>query len=461
MSDVLLSVRGLHVRFLLPRGRIVSAVTDASFYVRAGECLVLVGESGCGKSVLASALLGLLPGNAQTAGSAVLDGAGAPGLGTPGHALPGHGSPGHALPGHGSPAHDLPGLDLLAADERTLARRVRGRLVGLVPQSPAAHLTPVRTVRSQLEETVAELRGPRRRHLPQGPQGSQGSQRSQEARGLRRGRAALRSAAADAAERAAFPASHLDRYPHELSGGLAQRAATALALAGDAPLLLADEPTTGLDRDLVDRTVDELRRHVDAEPADGSGRRGMLMITHDLAAASRVADRVAVMYAGRIVEICDAADFFGARGPRHPYSRGLLDALPDRAFTPIPGLPPELSDLPPGCAFAPRCGRATDACGTVPAVMAVPPKATTRPEPPADPTLVACHHPVEQPEESAAPAARTDRAADEGGGEGEGEGGGEGSQGDEGHDTPQTGPGPDPGVPARPEPSKPAEPTHA
>ncbi|MZD08725.1 ATP-binding cassette domain-containing protein, partial [Streptomyces sp. SID5785] len=199
-----------------------------------------VGESGCGKSVLASALLGLLPANAETAGTA------------------------HAG-----------GLDLLGADEATLARTVRGRRVGLVPQSPAAHLTPVRTVRAQLAETVRALTGIGRR----GP--------------------ALTAAVDTAAARAAFPADHLDRYPHELSGGLAQRAATALALVGDAPLLLADEPTTGLDRDLVERTVDELRRHLGTE-------RALLLITHDLAAAERIADRVAVMYASRIVEIADA-----------------------------------------------------------------------------------------------------------------------------------------------------------
>ncbi|MER5834022.1 ABC transporter ATP-binding protein [Streptomyces sp. NPDC002130] len=309
-----LSVRGLSVRFLLPGGRRVAAVTDARFDVTPGECLALIGESGCGKSVLASALLGLLPGNAQTAGSALLG-----------------------------------DLDLLAADERTLARTVRGRLIGLVPQSPAAHLTPVRTVRSQLEETVAALTATR-------------------------GRAALRAAAEAAAERAAFPADHLDRHPHQLSGGLAQRAATALALVGDAPLLLADEPTTGLDRDLVDRTVDELRRHVD-DPVVGR-RRALLMITHDLAAAERIADRVAVMYAGRIVELADATAFFGPAGPRHPYSRALLQALPDRAFTPIPGMPPELGDLPAGCAFAARCDRATATC-------AAPPPTGT----------VACHHP--------------------------------------------------------------------
>ncbi|MFF6948021.1 ABC transporter ATP-binding protein [Streptomyces iakyrus] len=310
-----LSVRGLSVRFLMPGGRRVAAVTDARFDVAPGECLALIGESGCGKSVLASALLGLLPGNAQTAGSALLG-----------------------------------DLDLLTAGERTLARTVRGRLIGLVPQSPAAHLTPVRTVRSQLEETVAALTATR-------------------------GRAALRAAAEAAAERAAFPADHLDHHPHQLSGGLAQRAATALALVGDAPLLLADEPTTGLDRDLVDRTADELRRHVD-DPGEGGRGRALLMITHDLAAAERIADRVAVMYAGRIVELADAAAFFGSPGPRHPYSRGLLQALPDRAFTPIPGMPPELGDLPAGCAFAARCDRATDTCAT---------------EPP--PGTVACHHP--------------------------------------------------------------------
>ncbi|MER7403699.1 ABC transporter ATP-binding protein [Streptomyces sp. NPDC000070] len=306
-----LSVRGLSVRFLMPGGRRIAAVTDAHFDVAAGECLALIGESGCGKSVLASALLGLLPANAQTRGEARLG-----------------------------------DLDLIAADERTLARAVRGRRIGLIPQSPAAHLTPVRTIRSQLEETLAALTGTR-------------------------GRAALRSAAEEAAERAAFPADHLDRHPHELSGGLAQRAATALALVGGAPLLLADEPTTGLDRDLVDHTVDELRRHID------DAGRALLMITHDLAAAERIADRVAVMYAGRIVELSDAATFFGTSGPRHPYSRGLLQALPDRAFTPIPGMPPELGDLPTGCAFAARCDRATDTCAAQP--------------PPAD--TVACHHP--------------------------------------------------------------------
>lgn len=311
--DPLLSVRDLSVRFRMRGGRRVAAVSDVSFTLAAGECLALIGESGCGKSVLASALLGLLPGNADTRGTA------------------------HLHP---------EGTELLSAPEATLVRTVRGRRIGLIPQSPAAHLTPVRTVRSQLQEAVRELTG-------------------------RRG-AAARAATQGAAARAAFPAGHLDRYPHQLSGGLAQRAATALTLVADAPLLLADEPTTGLDRPLVDRTADELRRQVD-------GGRGLLLITHDLRAAERIADRVAVMYAGRIVELAGAEEFFGLPGPRHPYAHALLRALPDRAFTPIPGHPPELDALPEGCAFAARCPRRTDRCADRPEHV--------------DGT--ACHHPRE------------------------------------------------------------------
>ncbi|NGN68081.1 ABC transporter ATP-binding protein, partial [Streptomyces sp. A7024] len=252
----------MSVRFRMRAGRHIAAVNDVSFDLKAGECLALVGESGCGKSVLASALLGLLPENADTTGTATLD----------------------------------DGLELLGADEQHLARRVRGRRIGLIPQSPAAHLTPVRTVRSQLAETIRELTD-----TP---------------------KAGLAEATEKAAARAHFPPGHLDRHPHELSGGLAQRAATALALVGGAPLLIADEPTTGLDRDLVDSTVDELRRHVDAGHA-------LLIITHDLAAAERIADRVAVMYAGRIAETAEAKAFFTDPGPRHPYAHALLNALPE------------------------------------------------------------------------------------------------------------------------------------
>ncbi len=313
-----LAVEGLSVRFTLPNAR-VAAVRDVWFQVRPGECLALVGESGCGKSVLASALLGFLPANTEVAGRAVLTGP------------------------------DGPPLDLLTTPDRVLARTVRGRRIGLVPQSPAAHLTPVHTARAQLEETV---------------------------RALHPGERAVRDRAEAIAARAGLHPRQLDLYPHELSGGMAQRVATALALVGDAWLLIADEPTTGLDRPLVEALIDELRGLVDAD-------RAVLLITHDLAAARRVADRIAVMYAGRLVEVGPSDAVLGAA--RHPYTHGLVQSLPDRDFVPIPGLPPLLTDLPPGCAFAPRCPRVVPACQVQPPLADDPGK-------PAD-HAVACYRP--------------------------------------------------------------------
>ncbi|MEU9884255.1 ABC transporter ATP-binding protein [Sphaerisporangium sp. NPDC051011] len=305
-----LRVDGLTVRFHLP-GATVHAVTDAHFTVGQGECLALAGESGCGKSVMAHALLGLLPGNAIVTGSARLE------------------------TGDASP------VELIGAPERVLARTVRGRRVGLVPQSPAAHLTPVRTARAQLTEALRELGNP--------------------------------APADDLAARAGLRPHDLDLYPHQLSGGMAQRVVNAIALAGDPWLVIADEPTSGLDRPLVDATMAELRR------LTGEGR-AVLLITHDLRAAEQVADHVAVMYAGRIVSLDPAGEFFA--GPRHPYAAGLLDALPSRRFAAIPGRPPELTDLPAGCAFRPRCARADAACDDVPSMSA-------------GPGRVACHHPLE------------------------------------------------------------------
>lgn len=317
-----LAVAGLAVRFTIPGAR-VAAVSGVSFQIRPGECLALVGESGCGKSVLAAALLGFLPANAEVAGAATLSGG------------------------------DRPPVELLTASDQVLAATVRGRRIGLIPQSPAAHLTPVRTARAQLEETV-------RAHHPDEPQ--------------------PRTAAERVAARAGLHPTDLDRYPHELSGGMAQRVATALALVGDPWLLIADEPTTGLDRDLVDALLDELRRLI-------ADHRAVLLITHDLAAAHRVADRIAVMYAGHLVEVGPATDVL--ERPRHPYTRGLVDALPDRAFTPIPGLPPLLTDLPAGCPFRPRCTRVIPDCRHRPPLTAL-----------ADnghPHAVACYRPCPTP----------------------------------------------------------------
>ncbi|HLU72952.1 MAG TPA: ABC transporter ATP-binding protein [Nonomuraea sp.] len=300
-----LRVDGLTVRFRIP-GATVHAVTDASFELSEGRCLALVGESGCGKSVMAHALLGLLPANATVTGHAWLD-----------PTVTRTDSSGEAL-------------DLITAPEKTLARQVRGRRIGLIPQSPAAHLTPVRTARAHLAEALREL-----------------------------GRTETPDALA---ARAGLRPEDLDRYPHQLSGGMAQRVANALALAGDPPLIIADEPTTGLDRPLVDATMTELRRLRD----EG---RAVLLITHDLRAAEQVADEVAVMYAGRIVELAEAESFFTR--PRHPYARGLLDALPTRAFKPVPGRPPELTRLPAGCAFQPRCPLATPLCDEQPKLNGV------------------------------------------------------------------------------------------
>jgi peptide/nickel transport system ATP-binding protein len=297
-----LAVDHVSVRFALP-GATVAAVSDVSLRLRPGQCLALVGESGCGKTVLASALLGFLPGNAQVCGSATLsDDRG-------------------------------PTLDLLTATDRQLATTVRGRRVGLIPQSPASHLTPVRTARAQLEEVVRALHPDEDRP---------------------------RERANSVAARAGLSPGDLDHYPHELSGGMAQRVATALALVGDPWLLIADEPTTGLDRHLVDGLLDEFRRLV----ADGHA---ILLITHDLAAAQRVADRIAVMYAGQLIEVGPPSTVLDA--PGHPYTRGLGDSLPDRGFTPIPGMPPLLTDLPPGCSFAPRCDRVAPECAERPTLV--------------------------------------------------------------------------------------------
>lgn len=313
LGTPLLAVDGLSVRFRLGRRhpQLVRAVTDVSLSLEPGQLLALVGESGCGKSVLASALLGLLPANADVRGRAVLGGPG-------------------------------PELNLLDAPESVLAGGVRGRRIGLVPQSAASHLTPVRTAGAQLTETV---------------------------RALRPGDPATR--VDELTDRVGLEPVMLGRYPHELSGGTTQRVAMALALAGDPDVVLADEPTTGLDRPLVHRTVDGLA----ALAADG---RAVLMITHDLDAARRAATHVAVMYASRIVELGPAADVLS--DPWHPYTAGLLRALPDAGFTPVPGHPPELTALPEGCAFRPRCAVA-DACTDDPRPVAYGDR------------LVACHRP--------------------------------------------------------------------
>lgn len=299
MTGARLEVTDLSVRFRLPRA-IVRAVSHVNLTLRPGRMLALVGESGCGKSVLTSALLGLLPANADVAGTAWLRGA----------------------------AGDV---ELLTAPERVLSRGVRGRRIALVPQSAHAALTPTRSARAQILETVRVLEG----------------------------RADAEDRVAALADRAGLHASALDLYPHELSGGMAQRVVLALALAGRPDVILADEPTSGLDRPLAHRAVAELRGLAD----DGMA---VLMITHDLVAAEGAATDLAVMYASRLVESGPIDEVL--RDPWHTYTTELLDALPRRRFAPIPGHPPDLTAVDDGCAFAARSARHREVCNGDPAL---------------------------------------------------------------------------------------------
>lgn len=334
------TVRGLDVTFPgLP------TVHGVDLDLAAGRLTAVVGESGAGKSVLVGSLLGLLPRSAQVTGRL-------------------------ALPGTDAD----PGLDVDLADRATLARRVRGRRISLVPQSPATWLTPVRTLGSQLHEAARAAHGRR-------------AARTVVERSVRR-----------ASERAQLPAGLLGRYPHEVSGGQLQRAALALALVGGARVLLADEPTNGLDPELAERALAQLRAEADSGAA-------VLVVTHDLAAAERVADDVVVLYAGRVVERSTADVFFagsvgadppvdarhrgaGLSGPAHPYAAGLLDALPDRAFRPVAGDPPAPGEHVAGCVFRPRCPYAFDRCGEPPALLPAGPAGAPHR------TLVACHRPL-------------------------------------------------------------------
>lgn len=273
-----LTVDSLTVRIPVADG-VVHAATDVELTLEPGRTHALVGESGCGKSIVASAVCGLLPTHATVSGSI-------------------------RLTGRGDAA-----VEIVGASERVL-RTVRGRRIALVPQSAATFLTPVRTVGAQLDETL--------RHL--------GS----------------RFAAVELLDRVGLGADCRDRYPHELSGGMAQRVAIAFAVAGEPEVIVADEPTSSLDPVLTERILTLL----DACTAAGAA---VLLITHDLIAARRHADTVSVMYAGRLLESGPAADVLD--DPWHDYTEDLLAALPRNGLRPMPGSPPELTDLPDECVY--------------------------------------------------------------------------------------------------------------
>jgi oligopeptide/dipeptide ABC transporter ATP-binding protein len=305
---------------------VVRAVDGVSLEVGRGEILGLAGESGSGKSVTAMSVLGLVR------------------------------PPGRVV--RGSIRFD--GEDLLALPARRL-RRIRGRRIAMIFQDPMTALNPVVPVGAQIAEAI-------RLHQP------------------RLGRAAVRARVLEllASVGVAHPADRYGRHPHEYSGGMRQRAMIAMAMANEPDLLIADEPTTALDVTVQAQVLgllDTARRETGA---------AAVLITHDLGVLAELADRVAVMYAGRVVEHGDVHQVFGT--PRHPYTRGLLSSRPGRTsatgeLVPIPGSPPDLPAPPPGCAFEPRCalGAGRAACRA------------KRPEPVAVAAghLTACHFPLE------------------------------------------------------------------
>lgn len=305
-----LDVRGLTVELPTSAGWI-RPVNDVSLSLAEGESLGIVGESGSGKTMLALALMGLEPPGARRSGEAWIDGAS--------------------------------GANLIAASSEEL-RSIRGRRMAMIFQEPMTALNPVQRIGAQIEEAI-------RVHEPR-ISGRELSQR-----------------VAQSLERAAVPDPPLRarQYPHQLSGGLRQRVMIAMALAAGPSVLIADEPTTALDVTIqkqILELLETLRRELQLS---------LLFITHDLGVVAQVADRVAVMYAGRVVEQGPVSEVL--RKPRHPYTEGLLRAAPrlKRAekLIPIPGAVPALFSLPPGCSFAPRCSHRVSECdAAMPALRA-------------------------------------------------------------------------------------------
>ncbi|MEN3151146.1 ABC transporter ATP-binding protein [Neorhizobium sp. IRAMC:178] len=307
-TAAMIDIRNLSVTF--NRGRKpVKAVNGVSLSVQPGEVVALLGESGSGKSVTMRSLLRLHPKGTTIEGSMTVAGRDVTGL----------------------TAKDLGAF--------------RGAVASMVFQEPRLALDPVYTLGRQIEETIM-------RH-----------------EGISRSQAAARALALFQKVKIPSPERRLQNYPHEMSGGMLQRSMIAMALACNPKVLLADEPTTALDATVQIQILLLIR---DLQKEYGLS---VIFVTHDIGVAAEVADRIAVMYAGRIVEEGRVADII--REPRHPYTKGLLGARVelahgrDRLIT-IPGAPPDLAAMPPGCAFAPRCAQVSDLCRTeVPALMPV------------------------------------------------------------------------------------------
>jgi peptide/nickel transport system ATP-binding protein len=309
VGHTVLEVEGLKTVFFTRRG-IVRAVDDVSFRLQPRETLAIVGESGCGKSMTALSIMRLIPD-----------------------------PPGRIVGG----SVRLAGRDLLALDEAEM-RSVRGNHISMIFQEPMTSLNPVLTIGSQIAETL------------------------QLHQNLSRAAAAEKAVEMLRLVRIPEPAQRARQYPHQLSGGMRQRAMIAMALACNPQVLIADEPTTALDVTIQAQILDLI-----ASLQEKLGT-AIILITHDLGVVAETAQLVIVMYAGRKVEEADVAELFTA--PLHPYTRGLLASIPsltiiggDSAREPerlseIPGMVPSLAQLPSGCAFAPRCAFADETCRT-------------------------------------------------------------------------------------------------
>src|SRR5262245_36311975 len=301
-----LAVENLRTHFFTREG-VAKAVDGVSFRIAQGEVLGLVGESGSGKSVTGFSLLGLVDPPGRIVGGSIR----------------------------------LDGEELVGAPAGTL-RDYRGRKIAMIFQDPMMTLNPVLRIDTQMIEAIT----------------------AHEKVSWR----AARARAAEALRAVGIPSAQerLSAYPHQFSGGMRQRVAIAIALLHRPRLLIADEPTTALDVTIQSQILAEV------QSLCAQGGTALIWITHDLAVVAGLADRIAVMYAGRIVEQ-GPVDALFAR-PLHPYTRGLIGSVPTRGhrgapLAQIPGMPPSLAHLPPGCAFAPRCGRADAACAEEPVMV--------------------------------------------------------------------------------------------
>jgi peptide/nickel transport system ATP-binding protein len=295
----LLDVRGLRVEFPTRRGTLV-AVDDISFHIDPGEVLGVVGESGAGKSLTGTAVIGLLEPPGRIAGGEIL------------------------LEGRR--------IDNLSYEQM---RRIRGREIGAIFQDPLTSLNPLYTVGRQLVETIQT-------HTDLNPTDAR-----------KRAVELLQDVGIPAAER------RIDHYPHQFSGGMRQRVVIALALCANPKLVIADEPTTALDVSIQAQIITLLKRLCREHGT------AVMLVTHDMGVIAETADRVAVMYAGRIAEIGPVRDVI--KEPKHPYTVGLMGSIPkitrrDEKLAQIDGAMPRLNAIPAGCAFNPRCPRVFGRC---------------------------------------------------------------------------------------------------